>query len=270
MSRTRGVPDLRVGLIDGPVLTAHPGLSDARIEFVDHSHRRTTADDVGCDHATAVAGILVADRGSGAPGICPGVTLLVRPIFSSARPGRAPTADLDQLASAIIELADSGVRLINMSLVLNQSCDGSRALQEALDCASSHGLILVAAAGSEAAVSGSAIVRHRCVVPVVAFDQRGRPARLSNLGHTIGRRGVGAPTAGLVSLGGTSAAAAIVTGVLGLLASEFPEARSTDLVRAVTRPETSRRSIVPPMLDAWRTYLALQMPGSVGGRRRNG
>lgn len=270
MSRTRGVPDLRIGLIDGPVLTAHPGLSDARIEFLGPSPRRAVADDAGCDHATSVAGVLVADRGSGAPGICPDVTLLVSPIFSSAGPGRAPTAQPDHLASAIAELTDAGARLINMSLVLDERYEGSRMVQEALDYASRRGLILVAAAGNQGAVGGSLVVSHRCVIPVVAFDRRGRPARLSNLGHSIGRRGIGAPTTGLVSLGangrlrrfgGTSAATAIVTGTLGLLASEFPEAKFVDLVRAVTRSGTSRTSIVPPMLDAWLAYQDLQMTG---------
>jgi len=37
-----------------------------------------------CSHGTLVAGVLSARRDSLHPGICPGCTLVVRPIFSDA------------------------------------------------------------------------------------------------------------------------------------------------------------------------------------------
>ncbi|MCX2729233.1 S8 family serine peptidase [Saccharopolyspora sp. NFXS83] len=262
MRRTRGLPDLRVGLIDGVVLADHPGFSEARVEVQPEGQGGGDAS----DHATAVAGVLVADRESGAPGICPGATLLVHPIYDAAGPGRG-TAAPDELAAAIVGLAESGAAVINMSLVLDQRRGAARVVREALDYASSRGVVLVAAAGNRASVGGSTITGHRSVIPVAAYDLAGNLAPYSNLGHSIGRRGVGAVAEGLVSLGadgglrpigGTSAAAAVVAGAVVLLWSEFPRAAPAEVVLAVNRSAPCRPSVVPPLLDAWAAHEVLR------------
>ena len=89
----------------------------------------------------------------------------------------------------------------------------------------------------------------------------------SNLGSSIGRRGLGAPGDGITSLGadgkpltlgGTSAAAPFVTGTVALLWSEFPNASAADIKLAVTQPYSGRRNtVVPPLLDAWMSYQSL-------------
>ena len=92
-------------------------------------------------------------------------------------------------------------------------------------------MIVVAAAGNQGALGSSAITRHPWVIPVVACDDRGRPTNESNLGGSIGRRGLSALGAGVTSLaaegepltlGGTSVAAPFVTGAIALLWSDFP------------------------------------------------
>ena len=49
---------------------------------------------------------------------------------------------------------------------------------------------MVAAAGNQGTLGSSAITRHPWVIPVVACDLRGRPMNESNLGSSIGRRGL--------------------------------------------------------------------------------
>ena len=89
----------------------------------------------------------------------------------------------------------------------------------------------------------------------------------SNLGSSIGRRGLSAPGDGVTSLGaegqpltlgGTSVAVPFVTGAIALLWSEFPAASAGQIKLAVTQATTPRRaSVVPPLLDAWASYQIL-------------
>jgi hypothetical protein len=89
MERTTGRADLTVGLIDGPMALEHSDLGTGRVDEV--RGRGGAACSVAVSaHGTFVAGILSARRGSGAPAICPGCTLLVRPIFSETTSAKWP------------------------------------------------------------------------------------------------------------------------------------------------------------------------------------
>ncbi|MFB8027720.1 MULTISPECIES: S8 family serine peptidase [unclassified Streptomyces] len=279
MARTVGRRATRVGLIDGPLATDHPDFSDAIIELVPSRNTPATACAPGpasdaAVHASSVAGVLVTRRGSSAPAICPGVTLVVRPVLPSATSAHPGTAGADDLACAIVEATDAGTHILNMSLALSaHSHHHHQALRDALDHAFRHGVIIVAAAGNEATIGSTVITRHPAVVPVIAYDLKGNPARLSNLGHSIGRHGVGATGEGMVSVGpegmrtfgGTSAATAVVTGALALMWSEFPEAGPADVVSAVIRPASRQVSVVAPLLKAWGAYETLRAARSVPG-----
>ena len=83
MDRTSGRAAIKVGLIDGPVFLTHPDLAQKNIQEVPGKLRGTCSrvQSAACLHGTFVAGMLCARRGSVAPAICPGCTLLVRPIF---------------------------------------------------------------------------------------------------------------------------------------------------------------------------------------------
>ena len=269
MDRTSGRAEIKVGLIDGPVFFTHPDLAQQNIQEVPGKLRGTCSrvQSAACLHGTFVAGMLCARRGSVAPAICPGCTLLVRPIFSEATPanGDMPSATPEELAEAIVDCVDAGARVLNLSAALAQpSGKGTRALEQALDYAASRGLISVAAPGNQGTLGSSAITRHPSVIPVAACNLKGRALSESNLGSSIGRRGLMAPGVGITSLGtngkpqtsgGTSAAAPFVTGTLALLRSEFPNADANRIKLAVTQAQSGRRrTIVPPLLDAWAAY----------------
>jgi len=249
----------------------NPDLGDAHIREV--PGRLTgicaRASSAACQHGTFVAGVLAAKRNSQAPAICPDCTLLVRPIFTetSLGNGEMPNATPGELAAAILDCLNAGARVLNLSVALAEpSTKGQRDLEGALDQAAERGVLVVAAAGNQGTLGSSAITRHPWVIPVAAYDQGGRPLESSNLGRSIGRRGLGAPGHGVTSLGaggspltlgGTSAATPFVTGTIGLLWSAFPTVCAREVKWAVIVAPTARRTVVPPLLDAWAAFHVL-------------
>jgi subtilisin family serine protease len=276
IAQTTGRPEVTVGLIDGPVAKGHPELESEGIRELPAANggRCALSSSAACKHGTFVAGILFAKRGSAAPAICPGCSLLVRPIFreTNSGNGQMPSATPQELASAIVETIDAGAQILNVSAALVQpSARGEGELQSALDYAAQRAVIVVAAAGNQGVVGSSVITRHPWVIPVAGCDLQGRPLSQSNLSSSIGRRGLLAPGEGITSLGsegepmsfgGTSAAAPFVTGAFALLWSEFPDAAAAELLLAVrgTR-RLSQVGIVPPLLDAWSAHQVILSRG---------
>ena len=261
MKRTTGRSDVVVGLLDGPVAMDHPDLVPGNIqELPGRSVKCKQACSAACRHGTFVAGILGARRGSMAPAICPGCTLLVRPIF--VENDDVPATTLQWVALAIVECVEAGAHVLNISAALRRPrSHDERELKAALDFAQRREVIVVAAAGNEALVGGSALTRHPWVVPVVGCDRLGRPTSWSNLGGAIGRWGLGGPGEGVTSLsstgmsataGGTSVAAPFVAAAVALLMSMFPNASGSQVRFAITHVAAARRrTVVPPLLDAW-------------------
>jgi subtilisin family serine protease len=294
MERTSGNPEIKIGLIDGPVVTRHADLTAEHLREIrgNNGGTCTQANSIACQHGTFIAGILSAKRSSPAPAICPNCSLLIRPIFSETTAGREhmPSATPQELAAAIFECVDAGARVINLSLALAQpSTKGEQALEEALDLALRRGVLIAAAAGNQGTLGTSSITRHPWVIPVVACDPQGRPINESNLGNSIGMRGLSAPGDSITSLGaegppltlgGTSVAVPFVTGAIALLWSEFPGATASQIKLALTRQPQNplqggsfaatrmeikslatqmprRLSVVPSLLDAEAAYQIL-------------
>ena len=175
-----------------------------------------------------------------------------------------PSASPGALADAIVDCIEAGAQILNLSVALaTPSPNREPKLEEALDHSAARSTIVVAAAGNQGTLGGSAITRHPWVIPVAACNTAGRPMAASNLGSSIARRGLMAPGDAVTSLGmngrpvtsgGTSAAAPFVTGAIALLWSMFPEARPAEVKSMVTRAGVRRATVVPPLLDAWAAY----------------
>jgi subtilisin family serine protease len=145
--------------------------------------------------------------------------------------------------------------------------NSEQALEEIFNYAVRRGVIVIAAAGNQGTLGSSVITRHPWVIPIVACDLQGRPVNETNLGNSIGKRGLRAPGDAVTSLspdgktltfGGTSVAAPFVTGTVALLWSVFPQATAAQIKLAVTQNSTLRRaSLVPPLLDAEAAYQTL-------------
>lgn len=270
MQQTRGTSIVVVGLIDGPVQTSHPDLESQSIDTLSAAAGCQRTHSAACLHGTFVAGILHARRGGAAPALCPGCRLLVRPIFTEGDVAGFPSCEPEDLALAMVECIRAGARLLNLSVGLfHANPRAVRVLEEALDMAAREGVLVLAAAGNQGMVGASALARHPAVLPVAASTGHGAIASLSNLGHSVGRRGLAAPGEEVESLAsgggtrrfsGTSAATPFVTGTAALLWSLYPRASVAEIRHALLQAaRTARSSIAPPLLDAqaaWDTLKA--------------
>ena len=61
MERTSGSPEVKIGLIDGPVVTQHPDLAGEHLREIPGNNGATCtqANSTACLHGTFVAGILI-------------------------------------------------------------------------------------------------------------------------------------------------------------------------------------------------------------------
>jgi hypothetical protein len=275
LERTCGSPDVVVAIIDGPVLLAHHDLRGADVRLLQGSRTAPNPDE--CEHGTFIAGMLFARRGAPAPAICPGCRFVLRAIFpgrgsAQGRPaqgsgGGEPSASAAELAAAVAECVDAGSHVINISASFGRfSMRDQHELTDALDYAALRGVPVVAAAGNQAAIGGSAMTRHPWVIPVVACDHERKPLPHANLGSGIGRRGLAAPGSGVTSLApdgqvvagsGASIATAFVTGALALLLSLVPGSSPARARAALSGGGRQRRTIIPPLMDASAAYAAL-------------
>jgi subtilisin family serine protease len=269
MNLTSGRSEIAVGMVDGPIAIGHADLARSSIREAAGDARGQCAQisSAACVHGTFVAGILSAKRGSAAPAICPDCALIVSPLFSETATGSAeqPSATPEELAAAILQCIEADARVVNLSLAVTRSSSkGERALKLALDHAAHLGVIIVAAAGNQGTVGGTVITSHAWVIAVAACDATGKPLNASNLGASIGLRGLRAPGEGVTSLGadgrsltlgGTSVAAPFVTGAVALVWSQFPAASGAQIRLAFQQAHVrGRASVSPPLLDAWAAY----------------
>src|SRR5205085_1796141 len=105
LAATSGRQEIAIGLIDGPVEASHPDLLEARLQTLPSVPQAMcrSINSPACLHGTFLAGVLCARRGRQAPAICPGCTLLVKPIFcEAARLDQCPTVTPQHLASAVM------------------------------------------------------------------------------------------------------------------------------------------------------------------------
>lgn len=298
MKLTSGRPETIIGLIDGPVMRDHPDLVSEHIrELPGRSQPSSEASAMSLQHGTYIAGILAAKRGAAAPAICPDCTLLLRPLFGGTVEGEMlPTATPRELAAAIRQCIEAGAQVLNLSMaLLRSSPQEQEIITEVLSYAAKRGVLVVVAAGNQATMGGSVLTRHPWVIPVGACDATGKPTWYSNLGSFLGRGGLLAPGLGIPSLlaseeiiglapgqdlssllvseekvfsfGGTSIAAALVTGTIALLLSLFPVAGAAQIRFALTQlPGRRRTTIVPPLLNAWAAYQTLLVASLERGR----
>lgn len=206
---------ITIAVLDSGVL-AHPSLSGVAIEHLDLV--QDESDTPLLPHGTAVASLLAGQTGSG---IAPAAQILSIRVLDSDGVGDSFT-----LAQGIVEAADRGAHIINMSL---GSFAHSATLEEAVLYAQSKGVVLVASAGNEGLGLLPYPALHDGVIAVAAIDAQNAHAAFSNQGAAID---LAAPGVGLyaawdedkwVSFTGTSASAPLAAGAIAALASLYPD-----------------------------------------------
>lgn len=228
---TRGSAAVRVAVVDSGVDVNHPDLAGKVVGKYNSIAGAVTSDvtDV-LGHGTHVAGIAAAasDNGIGVAGTGLAASLL------AVKAGDTAFVDSD-IAAGIQWATDHGADVINLSLGGGSS---SAVLDQAVQYAQSHGVLVVAAAGNDGATTPSYPAALPGVVAVGATDAAGGRASFSNHGDwvTLAAPGVNlystvptagsemepAPSDGYQHLSGTSMATPVVAGAAALLLAAAP------------------------------------------------
>jgi subtilisin family serine protease len=269
MTTSSGLPEVVIGIIDGPVDFSHPDFEDCNIRTVRGSQYTAckSVSSIACIHGTFIAGVLSGKRERHSPSICPNCNIIIYPIFTDDSDNNnnntffIPSSTPKELARAIVETVNAGAKIINLSIGLSiSSLTLYQELQEAYNYASGHGTIIVIAAGNQGNIGYTSILNHSWPIPVASCDEFGMPDFHSNFGSSIGSSGLMAPGVNVTStsagggyrqMSGTSISVPFVTGAIALLCSIFPKATTEEIIYSVRMISSfNGRSMIPPILDA--------------------
>jgi hypothetical protein len=170
-------------------------------------------------HGTGVAA-LISGHAADAMGIAPGSDIL-----SIRVTGADGLGDGFTLMQAIMAAADSGARVINISM---GSYGSGMGLASAIEYARSMGAVIVASAGNDQANQLTWPAASPNVISVGAVDANGRQVMFSNSGEglSITAPGYGVPTAWTgnqrVLADGTSFSAPIISGSIAAMMTLYP------------------------------------------------
>ena len=233
-----------VAVIDSGVSESHPALAGQVLPGQDllSPGAPGTCDEFG--HGTLVAGIVagVSTPSSAFHGIAPGAKILPIRVLLNGERTNDPEAPR-RIATAIRLAADAGVGVINLSLTTAPVPELADAVRYAL----AHDVVIVAAAGNEGASQPdepSYPAAFDGVVGVAGIDENGDHVKTSNPGNYVDIAAPGsqitgpAPQGGgyaLVPEGGTSFAAAYVSGVAALLRAYRPDLNGVEIVQRILR-----------------------------------
>lgn len=206
---------VRVAVLDTGI-DAHAALAGVTMARIDLVGDTGTAGD-WAGHGTGVA-TLLAGNSKDVQGVAPGVDILAYRVLDASG-----TGDTFTVARGIVAAVDAGAQIINLSL---GTPEDSYVLQQAVQYAADHGVILVAACGNDGEAPVTYPARYDGVVAVTAIDATGSHVAFASSGAEVD---IAAPGSGVnagwtggttVALSGTSAAAPFVTGALAGLLSE--------------------------------------------------
>ena len=221
-----------IALLDSGVDPEHPDLV-GNILF-DYGYDLGDEDDKPYDangHGTAMAGLMVAKchNKTGGCGVAPSAKVIPYKINSQ---GEDQFSSID-LAVAIVAAAGSEAHIISMSLVLDEYAPW---VEHAIEYAKLKNKIVVAAAGNQNS-SVAFPANLSWVIGVGAYDKEGQRLPSSNFGNGLS---LTAPGVDLLTTlpgtdyanwyHGTSAAAALVSGVLALMIAQQPNATAPELM----------------------------------------
>jgi subtilisin family serine protease len=215
-------------------------------------------------HGTHVAGVVgaVIDNNIGVAGIAQARLMAVK-VMNDSGEGTDST-----VASGIRWAVDNGADIVTMSLGVEGM---STVLSNAVNYASSHGIVMVAATGN----SGSSIVSYPAayakVIGVGAVDNSDRPAPFSNYGTGLD---VMAPGASIYStsyggsyqyLSGTSTAAPFVAGVAALMLTMNPALTPAEIGQTINSTATDIRTTGFDEFSGWGIVNAFRAVEQVSG-----
>jgi type VII secretion-associated serine protease mycosin len=242
---------IKVAVIDTGIDASHPALEGAVVGGTDVSGIGSldglTPIGQNSYHGTMVASLIAGrgnpeDKGAGILGTAPKAQLL-----SVSMAFGVEGVDTDsQIAEGVIWAVDNGARVINLSLTRN-SVSWPKSWDEAFLYAFENDVVIVAAVGNR--LDGTEEVSAPATIPgVIAVAGVDKNANASELSSTSGFTiGVTAPSEELVAAypggeyriwSGTSGAAPIVSGMVALIRSLYPEMDAANVVNRVIQSAT--------------------------------
>jgi hypothetical protein len=259
-----------VAVLDTGVDAAAPDLAGSVLTGPDFSHSgRTAGGPFFGIHGTEIASLIAGHghgpgNGDGIIGVAPAAKILsVRVTLDSGDPlltdagitAGLPTAIADGIryaannGASVIDLPiDPGAASATGAAGVPGLAVGSPAEQSAVAYARSKGVVLVAPAGDDGA--GAGIVNYPAayhgVISVGAFDQNVIKApfssRASYVTLTAAGAGVTAETpAGYTTMNSTTAASAVLAGIVAMIRSEFPALTPEQVTKSLISSTRFRR-----------------------------
>ncbi|AOM13798.1 S8 family peptidase [Bacillus thuringiensis] len=215
----RSDSNVKIAIVDTGVQGTHPDLSSKIIYGHDYVSDDNISND-GNGHGTHCAGIAAAitNNKKGMAGVAPQASIYAVRVLDNQGSGT-----LDNVAKGIKEAADSGVKVISLSL---GAPNGGTALQQAIQYAWNKGAVIVAAAGNDGDTTPNYPAYYDNVISVASTDQNDEKSYFSTYGNWVD---VAAPGSNIYStykgstyrtLSGTSMATPHVAGIAALLANK--------------------------------------------------
>ena len=262
---TMGTPSVTIAILDTGV-TPVPDLAGSLVPGYDFVHGDSnTSDDNG--HGTQVASVAAARTSNalGVAGACGRCSIMPVKVLDANGVGSAST-----VAQGIGWAVAHGANVINLSM---STTDAEPVLSNAIDAAIARGVSVVIAAGnggsSDPAAGGYPAAASSGAIRVGAIAKNNTLYSWSNRGSWVDIAAPGSAGAAtsqgnyFLGVNGTSIAAPVVSGVVGLLLAENPSMTPADikaLLQATGQPVSGLNVASGKRLDA---YAALV--GATGG-----
>jgi len=217
---TLGDPRVVIAVLDGPVDLSHPCFEGADLACLPAAVPAAADGGPASQHGTRVTSLIFGQHHSPIQGVAPRCRGLILPIFSDRDDGSiAPCSETD-LARALLLAAEAGAQIINVSGgEFSPSGSAHPILADTVRECADRGILIVVAAGNEGCRCLHIPGALPSVLAVGAMDPDGEPYAYSNWGY--GTQGILAPVVGegAADHSGTSFAAPIVSGIVGLFLS---------------------------------------------------
>lgn len=226
---TLGDPEVCIAILDGPVDRFHPSFIEATITYLDDCPAERNPISAAFQHGTHITSIIFAQHHSLVKGIAPRCRGIVIPILRTEGETAIISCSQTDLAQAIARALAAGAQVINISAgEFSRLGMAEPVLSEAVQRCVAAGVLIVAAVGNQGCDCLQIPGALPSVLAVGAMDAQGNPMDYSNWGDVYQTQGILAPgdrilgasvANGVTLASGTSYAAAIVSGVAGLLLS---------------------------------------------------